>query len=191
MLNDILMTYVMYNFDLGYVQGMSDLLSPILQLLKNEVDAFWCFVGFMNKLVSMRFIQMIVQNYVNAKYHVLIFINHIYTSYFIFLSFNPIVISVADPTNVSISDFELRHRPGRHEGAAEQPTYSSRLCRSQNGRLSGQARLGQHVFLFPLVAGVVQEGTKPGGCDAAVGSTMDGVPVRELPLAGVRRHLNN
>lgn len=51
-LYDILMTYVMYNFDLGYVQGMSDLLSPILYLLDNEVDAFWCFVGFMNKVVN-------------------------------------------------------------------------------------------------------------------------------------------
>lgn len=51
MLFDILMTYVMYNFDLGYVQGMSDLLSPILFLMKDEVDAFWCFVGFMNKVV--------------------------------------------------------------------------------------------------------------------------------------------
>lgn len=51
-LNDILMTYIMYNFDLGYVQGMSDLLSPILQLLEDEVDSFWCFVGFMNKIVS-------------------------------------------------------------------------------------------------------------------------------------------
>lgn len=51
LLNDILMTYVMYNFDLGYVQGMSDLLSPILYLLRNEVDAFWCFVGFMRKVV--------------------------------------------------------------------------------------------------------------------------------------------
>ncbi|XP_024081498.1 TBC1 domain family member 17-like [Cimex lectularius] len=50
LLNDILMTYVMYNFDLGYVQGMSDLLSPILALMSNEVDAFWCFVGFMNKV---------------------------------------------------------------------------------------------------------------------------------------------
>ncbi|KAK9885647.1 hypothetical protein WA026_012411 [Henosepilachna vigintioctopunctata] len=49
-LNDILMTYVMYNFDLGYVQGMSDLLSPILHLMQSEVDAFWCFVGFMNQL---------------------------------------------------------------------------------------------------------------------------------------------
>lgn len=52
MLNDILMTYIMYNFDLGYVQGMSDLLSPILQLIENEEDSFWCFVGFMNKVVS-------------------------------------------------------------------------------------------------------------------------------------------
>lgn len=37
LLQDILMTYVMYNFDLGYVQGMSDLLSPILFIMKNEV----------------------------------------------------------------------------------------------------------------------------------------------------------
>ncbi|KAK9506446.1 hypothetical protein O3M35_008384 [Rhynocoris fuscipes] len=50
LLYDILMTYVMYNFDLGYVQGMSDLLSPILMLMSNEVDAFWCFVGFMDKV---------------------------------------------------------------------------------------------------------------------------------------------
>ncbi|XP_060530339.1 TBC1 domain family member 15 isoform X2 [Cylas formicarius] len=51
-LNDILMTYIMYNFDLGYVQGMSDLLAPILMLLRNECDSFWCFVGFMNKVIS-------------------------------------------------------------------------------------------------------------------------------------------
>lgn len=49
------MTYVMYNFDLGYVQGMSDLLSPILCLMDNEVDAFWCFVGFMDKVVKLFF----------------------------------------------------------------------------------------------------------------------------------------
>jgi TBC1 domain family member 15 len=50
-LNNILMSYMMYNFDLGYVQGMSDLLSPILMLMNNEPDAFWCFAGFMDKVV--------------------------------------------------------------------------------------------------------------------------------------------
>ena len=46
-LQEILNTYCMYNFDLGYVQGMSDLLAVILEVLKNESDAFWCFVGYM------------------------------------------------------------------------------------------------------------------------------------------------
>lgn len=51
-LQDILMTYVMYNFDLGYVQGMSDLLAPILCLVQNEAESFWCFVGFMQKVFN-------------------------------------------------------------------------------------------------------------------------------------------
>uniref|UniRef100_A0A8C7QZA6 TBC1 domain family member 15 n=1 Tax=Oncorhynchus mykiss TaxID=8022 RepID=A0A8C7QZA6_ONCMY len=50
LLHDILMTYCMYDFDLGYVQGMSDLLSPILYVMENEVDAFWCFVSFMDHM---------------------------------------------------------------------------------------------------------------------------------------------
>lgn len=49
-LNGILMTYVMYNFDLGYVQGMSDLLAPILCVMQDEKAAFWCFVGFMERV---------------------------------------------------------------------------------------------------------------------------------------------
>ena len=36
----------------GYVQGMSDLLSPILVVMENEVDAFWCFAGLMERMVS-------------------------------------------------------------------------------------------------------------------------------------------
>ncbi|XP_037079700.1 TBC1 domain family member 17-like [Pollicipes pollicipes] len=52
LLHDILVTYCMYNFDLGYVQGMSDLLSPILFVVRDEVDAFWCFVGFMDHVSS-------------------------------------------------------------------------------------------------------------------------------------------
>lgn len=79
LLNDILLTYCMYHFDLGerrpdgggggalgaqgvaadpvspgYVQGMSDLLSPILFVVQNEVDAFWCFCGFMELVVRRR-----------------------------------------------------------------------------------------------------------------------------------------
>lgn len=38
----------------GYVQGMSDLLSPILFVMENEVDAFWCFVSFMDQMVRIR-----------------------------------------------------------------------------------------------------------------------------------------
>ncbi|XP_066923343.1 TBC1 domain family member 15-like [Clytia hemisphaerica] len=44
---NVLMTYCMYNFDLGYVQGMSDLLAPILRLVEDEVETFWCFAGLM------------------------------------------------------------------------------------------------------------------------------------------------
>lgn len=51
-MKDILMTYNMYNFDLGYVQGMSDLLAPIMVIMDNEVDSFWSFAGFMDKLES-------------------------------------------------------------------------------------------------------------------------------------------
>ncbi|UJR35734.1 hypothetical protein I4U23_028484 [Adineta vaga] len=49
-LHDVLMTYNMFNFDLGYVQGMNDLLSPILIVMDDEVDAFWSFVGLMSRM---------------------------------------------------------------------------------------------------------------------------------------------
>ena len=44
--------YVFTVFFTGYVQGMSDLLAPILVVMENEVDAFWCFAGFMERVVS-------------------------------------------------------------------------------------------------------------------------------------------
>lgn len=52
----ILMTYTQLNFDLGYVQGMSDILSPILLVMEDEVDAFWCFVGYMDNLKLVSFL---------------------------------------------------------------------------------------------------------------------------------------
>jgi len=52
MMKDILITYNLYNFDLGYVQGMSDLISMIMVIMENEVDSFWSFAGFMNKIES-------------------------------------------------------------------------------------------------------------------------------------------
>ncbi|CAL1414743.1 unnamed protein product [Linum trigynum] len=49
-LRDILLTYSFYNFDLGYCQGMSDLLSPILYVMEDESESFWCFVELMERL---------------------------------------------------------------------------------------------------------------------------------------------
>ncbi|XP_047942325.1 TBC1 domain family member 15-like isoform X2 [Salvia hispanica] len=49
-MRDILLTYSFYNFDLGYCQGMSDLLSPILYVMRNESESFWCFVHLMERL---------------------------------------------------------------------------------------------------------------------------------------------
>lgn len=43
----------MYDFDLGYVQGMSDFLGPLMIIMDDEVDAFWTFVGLMKRVVGL------------------------------------------------------------------------------------------------------------------------------------------
>lgn len=45
----ILLNYAFYNPQIGYTQGMSDLLAPLLIHLKDESEAFWSFVGLMEK----------------------------------------------------------------------------------------------------------------------------------------------
>ncbi|KAK9724853.1 hypothetical protein RND81_05G103100 [Saponaria officinalis] len=45
----ILEAYAIYDSEIGYCQGMSDLLSPIISVIEEDYMAFWCFVGFMKK----------------------------------------------------------------------------------------------------------------------------------------------
>ncbi|WIA09760.1 hypothetical protein OEZ85_009138 [Tetradesmus obliquus] len=52
-LRDVLRCYCLFNWDLGYCQGMSDLASPLLVAMEgDEVDAFWCFVGLMERMAG-------------------------------------------------------------------------------------------------------------------------------------------
>ncbi|KAJ8434960.1 hypothetical protein Cgig2_027803 [Carnegiea gigantea] len=50
LLYDILLTYSFYNFDLGYCQGMNDYLSPLLFVMEDESEAFWCFAALMERV---------------------------------------------------------------------------------------------------------------------------------------------
>jgi len=52
-LRNILLTYGMWNFDLGYCQGMGDLLSPLLHVIRDESQTFWCFVCLMETPASL------------------------------------------------------------------------------------------------------------------------------------------
>jgi len=48
----ILNIYCFFNSDLGYVQGMNELASPILFVMEDEVDSFWCFKKLMDFVES-------------------------------------------------------------------------------------------------------------------------------------------
>ncbi|KAJ2848832.1 GTPase activating protein [Coemansia brasiliensis] len=50
-MKDILMTYHFYDQgDLGYVQGMSDLLAPVYSVYQDEPTTFWAFTKFMQRM---------------------------------------------------------------------------------------------------------------------------------------------
>lgn len=49
-LKDMLITYNEYNVNLGYVQGMSDLLSPLYVVFQDDAVAFWAFCNFMKRM---------------------------------------------------------------------------------------------------------------------------------------------
>ncbi|KAE8576201.1 hypothetical protein XENTR_v10004097 [Xenopus tropicalis] len=47
----ILLNYAVYSPGVGYSQGMSDLVAPILAEVLDESDTFWCFVGLMQNTI--------------------------------------------------------------------------------------------------------------------------------------------
>lgn len=47
----ILLNYAVFNPAIGYSQGMSDLVAPILAEVLDESDTFWCFVGLMQNTI--------------------------------------------------------------------------------------------------------------------------------------------
>jgi hypothetical protein len=49
-LKEMLLTYNEYNKELGYVQGMSDLLAPIYAVIQDDAIAFWAFQKFMDRM---------------------------------------------------------------------------------------------------------------------------------------------
>lgn len=49
-LREILLTFNEYNVHLGYVQGMTDLLSPLYAVFQDEVMLFWAFAEFMARM---------------------------------------------------------------------------------------------------------------------------------------------
>lgn len=47
---DVLSVYAWLDNDIGYVQGMNDICSPLIILIENEADCFWCFDRAMRRM---------------------------------------------------------------------------------------------------------------------------------------------
>ena len=50
-MHTILLNYAAFAPSIGYIQGMSDLLAPLLAVLETEADAFWAFAALMQRSV--------------------------------------------------------------------------------------------------------------------------------------------
>eukprot|EP00039_Didymoeca_costata_P006271 m.88781 g.88781 ORF g.88781 m.88781 type:complete len:485 (+) comp13188_c0_seq2:357-1811(+) len=59
-LRNLLLAHTVLDPELGYVQGMNDILSPILATVQDEVKSFWCFVSYMKRMRN---------NFVNISMH--------------------------------------------------------------------------------------------------------------------------
>ncbi|RWW41365.1 hypothetical protein BHE74_00053152, partial [Ensete ventricosum] len=57
---DILAVYSWIDKEIGYCQGMSDLCSPIIIVIENEADAFWCFEHLMRRVVCIFLIYLAI-----------------------------------------------------------------------------------------------------------------------------------
>lgn len=69
-LKRILISYYLYRPEIGYVQGMSDLLVPIFSVIREEFEVFWCFDNLMNRSAFSR------QQHCNL-YHQLAFLREV------------------------------------------------------------------------------------------------------------------
>ncbi|ESO90957.1 hypothetical protein LOTGIDRAFT_122298, partial [Lottia gigantea] len=49
-LREILITFAGFSPDLGYAQGMNDILARFLYVMGSEVETFWCFYHYMEKI---------------------------------------------------------------------------------------------------------------------------------------------
>ncbi|GMF78194.1 unnamed protein product [Aspergillus oryzae] len=77
-MKDMLLTYNEYNPDLGYVQGMSDLLAPIYAVMQDDAVAFWAFVGFMDRMREFEWVDVLRlwetlwTDYLSSSFHLFI-----------------------------------------------------------------------------------------------------------------------
>lgn len=155
-MKDMLLTYNEYNQSLGYVQGMSDLLAPIYAVMQDDALAFWGFVGFMKRMVSLGL--LIVHIYAHA-------------------STPTLVTSLTDNTvGTQLPPLAIRHAYTTSHPRPPCSTHGSRPLLASPAR-----RLNQLLLLFPHAPCLVQARVCLARCIAAVGNPLDGLLQRQLP----------